>query len=213
MREQGEASDRLGAQLLARASYSSVISRPRYQRQNAETGIPAGRASKGAACITGAVNARRHMDAFIYFQILDHDGPVGIEQCCSCRSPSKLARGGLTPSTARTRTLIVSIRVLLKRVYGLGYRQLLVHIHLYMKPAPLQSKYDKVEPEGSAPLSPLSSVSVWSTDRVGPQSADARAGERRAKTLESRRGEGLSGYSAEPAERASGYSGTSREGF
>ena len=56
----------------------------------------------------------------------------------------------------------------------------------------LQSKYDKVEPEGSAPLS-------------GP---DERA------TLESD-GEGfwIHVETAEPADRASGYSGTSREGF
>lgn len=31
------------------------------------------------------------MGVFIPFDMLDHDGPVGIEQCCSCRSPSNLA--------------------------------------------------------------------------------------------------------------------------
>ena len=31
------------------------------------------------------------MDIFISFRLVDHDGPVGIEQCCSCRLPSKLA--------------------------------------------------------------------------------------------------------------------------
>ena len=31
------------------------------------------------------------MDVFISFRLVDHDGPVGIEQCCSCRLPSKLA--------------------------------------------------------------------------------------------------------------------------
>ena len=36
--------------------------------------------------------ARRHMDVFISFRLVDHDGPVGMEhERCSCRSPSKLA--------------------------------------------------------------------------------------------------------------------------
>ena len=26
--------------------------------------------------------ARRHMDVFISFRLVDHDGPAGIEQCC-----------------------------------------------------------------------------------------------------------------------------------
>ena len=78
----------------------------------------------------------------------------------------------------------------------------------------LQSKYDKVEPEGSAPLSPLSSVSVWSTDRVGDRRRPSESGERRLWNLDAGRAyldtarnqqRGLLG-TAEPAERASGYS-------
>jgi hypothetical protein len=37
------------------------------------------------------LGARRHMDGFISFQLLVHNGLIGIEQCCSYRSPSKLA--------------------------------------------------------------------------------------------------------------------------
>jgi hypothetical protein len=34
--------------------------------------------------------ARRHLDSFASFELVDHDGPVGIELHCSRRSPSKL---------------------------------------------------------------------------------------------------------------------------
>ena len=34
--------------------------------------------------------ARRHLGSFASFELFDHDGPVGIDLRCSCRSPSKL---------------------------------------------------------------------------------------------------------------------------
>ena len=46
----------------------------------------------------------RHED-FISFRLLDHDGAVGIEQCCSCRSLHILRRQALDQNDLQIRSL------------------------------------------------------------------------------------------------------------